>query len=945
MSGFRKKCWYIALSWCLVFAVTAAESLDSSPWKGWRKGYECYDKAGAFKEAGDLVQAAEFYRRARDYFAAIRKHFPDWNKSVVEGRVKLCENAMREVQTMTPVPAANVVQTTPREMPPVQPPRYQREYPPAVPTHNSTGSMPPRQDYPTYNPNYSGGYGSANAGGNSGRLYIEMQSEIDQYRQRLRNALMEIDSLQIKLRQSEARSRDIDGVLRDYRLLQEKYSLLEMQYKNALQRNISGDRERYENQIIALKQANDEAAKRIRELENTTQMKDQEYAVSRTEVLQLRDAQQKLNNENRRLQREIELLRNRSTQVEAAPGSTGDHAAQIAQLNSELARKDQRIERLMKLLSEDPGDKNSSNTALSAEIKRLQQEVDTLRSSAGQDNALRRQISDLTVAESTLKKQLADANELLKVRNKELKSMQQSDGKTQQKLLQAEAQVKNLQQRLAAAEKELKAFAARYSAIEKRHQDRLRADALNQEQLVKARQLAEKNLAGQQKEVVQLKSTLEQTRRELDEAQKLIKTSRSNVIELTAKQHSSEIELRKMAAVQKAYDELKNRFDLIKQASNSDVLTALNRIPGLEESLKRYEKENRSLLEEIGRLKKSVQSKSAAALPTIAGAEREKLETLLADARSAEARGNAEIAVWGYRQVLGRDPANYEASAKLGNIYLGAGKFDEAVKLLGSAYQKTPGNAKLLNSYARALIGKRNYDAALKLIAQYKKQHNKQLNDAMLLTEALAFSRSGQAAAAEKAFKAVLQQAPGNAEAAYELALMLSADEKRRKEAGEFYMLAKENGIGVDSYLEELLRSFSNHDTATRDFLLGNIREALLKGDTASAQWYMNEVSKMFAKDKAVTYMQYIMYIYDRQSGEVVKRLARANDADSKFLYALALLQSGNTAAADKAIKQLPALKKLPEAALLKAFIQKEITGGNQKNRPGYEVLLKKLNF
>ena len=61
-----------------------------------------------------------------------------------------------------------------------------------------------------------------------------------------------------------------------------------------------------------------------------------------------------------------------------------------------------------------------------------------------------------------------------------------------------------------------------------------------------------------------------------------------------------------MAQLQKAYDELKTRFDLIEKSSGSDVLKTLNRIPGLEESLRRYEKENRTLLAEIAALKKKM---------------------------------------------------------------------------------------------------------------------------------------------------------------------------------------------------------------------------------------------------------------------------------------------------------------------------------------------------
>ena len=78
--------------------LTADDDFSRSPWIGWRKGYEYYDRAGAFKEDQQWERALEFYRRSRDCFSAIRKNFPDWNKSVVEGRIKLCDNEISDLE-------------------------------------------------------------------------------------------------------------------------------------------------------------------------------------------------------------------------------------------------------------------------------------------------------------------------------------------------------------------------------------------------------------------------------------------------------------------------------------------------------------------------------------------------------------------------------------------------------------------------------------------------------------------------------------------------------------------------------------------------------------------------------------------------------------------------------------------------------------------------------
>jgi len=921
----------VALLWfCLL--TTASDTLESSPWVGWRKGYEYYDKAGEFRENNQFEKALEFYTKSRDYFAAVSQHFPNWNQSVVKGRIRLCNSEIEAMKKLLPAarrPAQEPVKPQSKR-------RRKRNITPQLPLSDSNNQLPVRRDYT------DSGYGSAapSAGGNSGRLYIEMQSEIEQYRQRLRNALMEIDSLQIKLRQSEARARDIDGVLRDYRLLQDKYSLLELQYRNAAERAAAGgNNERYENQIIALKQANDDALKTIRTLEEKIRTHELDYARSRTEVLQLRDNVQKLTDEKKRIQRNLELQNNKSLAVNSDALNS-----RINALESELKRKDQRIDRLMRLLNENPSDGMNNSAALTSEIRRLQTQLDNLRKNPSDDPELRRRISELTANESLLKKQLAENTALTDLQTKELKAMREADKKQKTLLTDTQTTLDSLKKRNQELAVELKKYADRYAEISQRHQTRLQSDAANHEKLLAEKRTAEKNLLDLRQKLRKLNESHENLQRELSSAQELIKSSRAAVLETRAKQQSSEIELKKMAALQKAYDEMKARFDLFKQASNSDVLTALNRIPGLEESLKRYEKENSSLISQIADLKNQLRRKSGNAnMPDFTNMELEKLEKLLADARSAEARGNQEIAIWGYRQVLARDRNNQEAAASLGRIYLQHGKFAEAEKLLGAVAKNNPGNSKHINNYARALIGKRDYKGALKLLADFKKRNQGSSNAAMLLTEAVAWSRSGKNDAAEKSFKGVLQLEPDNAEAAYELALMLSANEKRRKEAGEFYMLAKSNGIAIDSYLEDLLRSFSGPDLATRDFLLTNAAEALNRGENASAAWYLAEIKKLYPQDKEYIVMQAGYNILTNQPGAALQILANAPGSRQDFLKALALTQSGKTDQAAALLPKLTVLKNndLPEA--LKKFTAEQSVKSNKKAQQIYAALLKKL--
>ena len=82
----------------MYLSVLMAETLESSPWVGWRKGYEYYDKASDNKEKNQFEKALQNYTRSREYFNAIRRNFPQWNKSVVEGRIRLCDNEIKALE-------------------------------------------------------------------------------------------------------------------------------------------------------------------------------------------------------------------------------------------------------------------------------------------------------------------------------------------------------------------------------------------------------------------------------------------------------------------------------------------------------------------------------------------------------------------------------------------------------------------------------------------------------------------------------------------------------------------------------------------------------------------------------------------------------------------------------------------------------------------------------
>ena len=59
---------YLTVILLLFGGVTSTSGAEASPWNSWRKGYECYDRAGAFRNDNQLEQALERdSRKKREY--------------------------------------------------------------------------------------------------------------------------------------------------------------------------------------------------------------------------------------------------------------------------------------------------------------------------------------------------------------------------------------------------------------------------------------------------------------------------------------------------------------------------------------------------------------------------------------------------------------------------------------------------------------------------------------------------------------------------------------------------------------------------------------------------------------------------------------------------------------------------------------------------------------
>ncbi len=78
--------------------VLHAQNDDFSPWEAWRKGYSFYEEGEKFKKQSDSKKALEAFLNARDCYRAVQKARPEWQQSVIEGRINRCNREIKELR-------------------------------------------------------------------------------------------------------------------------------------------------------------------------------------------------------------------------------------------------------------------------------------------------------------------------------------------------------------------------------------------------------------------------------------------------------------------------------------------------------------------------------------------------------------------------------------------------------------------------------------------------------------------------------------------------------------------------------------------------------------------------------------------------------------------------------------------------------------------------------
>ena len=80
------------------FAPLAAA--EFSPWDAWRLGYTTFEKGIQLRDKGDYVGAVEQFNAARRHYVNVQKARPDWNQSIIQGRINDCDRELNALKKL-----------------------------------------------------------------------------------------------------------------------------------------------------------------------------------------------------------------------------------------------------------------------------------------------------------------------------------------------------------------------------------------------------------------------------------------------------------------------------------------------------------------------------------------------------------------------------------------------------------------------------------------------------------------------------------------------------------------------------------------------------------------------------------------------------------------------------------------------------------------------------
>ncbi len=365
-----------AALWLLLgFSAAAAPS----PWDSWRAGYTNFEQGESLRERGNYTEALRFFEAARKNYLAVRAARPDWNQRVIADRLRDCDRQISELKRLL---------NESRKKPSAVRKPVVVEKPEKKSDGSGNGQVPEKPVVEkTENPDPE----------TDSAVVVVRRDELIALRKEVAALRLSNSKLNNELQRQRNFESEVAALLRDRKILEDKYALLDKRYK-ALEEELKRPEERIkllEKRLVEERMNNERLAKQIVGLEQQLRIEKENARMNLAAKNALEELLIKRNDELKRSSAEIEKLTATLREIKELQEKNHELLVTIDGLNRELARRKEEIGELNKQLL--------GKVSLEADSKEGQKKIIELKQ---QIALLENQISKLNDAYKIVEKQL-----------------------------------------------------------------------------------------------------------------------------------------------------------------------------------------------------------------------------------------------------------------------------------------------------------------------------------------------------------------------------------------------------------------------------------------------------------------------------------------------------------------------------------------------------------
>ena len=698
---------------------------------------------------------------------------------------------------------------------------------------------------------------------------------------------------------------------REAELRRIKLRLVELdQLKSSLGREqqltaeLVADKKRLQQELAQLRQLGTELAAARKQLENLKALQREVTELRRVN----RDTVSRLETMKKL---EDELVVAKKSLIESGAAQLELHEVKIAyaKVLSERNAAATEAARLRDEIAELSSREKRSREISAAAIKEAARLRDELVSS-GESEKRSREISAAAVEEAArLRKELASAGIREKNVTKTLSDAETEAARLRQELASAGQREKNAAKTLSDAETEAARLRQELASVGKREKNAAKTLSDAETEAARLRQelaqLEAKEKHSQEASLVAergLAQTLEKTRQQLRAAQDRVE--------------KLEAVLPQLEQLRKLNDELMRarsfEAELLKaRAALGELTRYKDELAGVTKLNEQLAREKAELEKELARRPRlALQDQQEEHLKLVRAATREKPEDYIAEGILADNSGSTELAIWNYRKALWLEPAQSEASERLGLLLLKRGDYEEAARLLAAARTAMPNRVDLALAISRAYLGQKRFGNAQAILEPLLKRYPE--NGELLTVAALAAADGGDAAKAEKYLKLAIRYLPDSPEPRIEFSrLLIHQDAARLDEASELYEKARLMGAKPDTELEPILGPRLDKRRELESFMHSAMNEAFDNKDYRGAAWYCKQLLELNRRPAYFTPLLALARLLGGESGGARETLTfNSESAQGALVLALIELKEGDRPAFSAAVRRALSLNR-----------------------------------